>query len=156
MTSCAAAAARLAIINPSGRRICKKIHLCSEWPCPSDHRLADGSVDYSKYSDYQAPWHLVCCEDGWPAGAEAAATAEARAEACVALAEAASELRVGPAEGPAAAGPSAEARVPSSEVAAAPYVGPVEGPIAAGPPAEACVGPAEGPPAAEACSRPNS
>ena len=90
--------------NPSGRRICKKIHLCSEWPCPSDHRLADGSVDYSKYSDYQAPWHLARCEDGWPAGAEAAAAAGAPAEACVALAEPASELCVGPAEDPRSSG----------------------------------------------------
>ncbi len=128
--------------NPSGRRICKKIHLCSEWPCPSDHRLADGSVDYSKHADYQPHWHLVRCEDGWPAGAEAAAAAEAPPEARVALAEAASGLHLGPAEGPAAAEPSAEARVPFSEVAAAPHVGPVEGSAAAGPSAEACVVPA--------------
>ena len=137
----------------SGRRICKKIHLCSQWPCPSDHRLSDGTVDYAKWSDWEAPWHLVHCADGWPAGAGAPAAAEAPAEACVVPAEAAAEPWVGPAEGPAAAGPSAEACVAPAEVAAEPYVGSCEGPAAAGATAEACVAPPEV--AAEPCVGPS-
>ena len=110
--------------DETGRRICKKNHLCSEWPCPSDVRLQDGSVDYSRWRGLLAPWHLLHCEHGWPAEGGALAAAGAPLDPAGLAAEETGAAEEAPA--PAEEAPAEEA--------------PAEAPLAAGPEALAEAG----------------
>ena len=49
-----------------GRRVLRNIHLCPAWPCPSDFRTSDGTMDIGKWAGFP-PRHLVWQKDGWPA-----------------------------------------------------------------------------------------
>ena len=63
---------RGACFEANGTHKLCKVHLCPQWPCTSDHRKSDGTVDVEKWAGFP-PWHLVWCQDGWPVGAGAGA-----------------------------------------------------------------------------------
>ena len=67
---------RGACMDDNNQRLLVKIHLCPNWPCPSDHRKANGEVDVAKWAGL-VPWHLVPQEGTYDAVAVAASNAAA-------------------------------------------------------------------------------
>ena len=62
-------------VEEDGRLLCQRMHLCTEWPCKSDHRRRDGTVDEAKWGLFGAPRHLPLHPQGWPAAPPAPAPA---------------------------------------------------------------------------------
>ena len=80
---------RGACMDDNNQRLLFKIHLCPNWPCPSDFRKANGEVDVSKWAGL-VPWHLVPQEGTY----DAVATDAAEEELAVAADAAEEELAV--------------------------------------------------------------